>query len=487
MRIESVAPETPSEKAKRDSRALESDPDAGTQAVSSAAIVGTLAPDFDLECVSTSKGRMRIRQGDYRGRWLVLVFYPRDFSLVCPTELTALSERLDEFAAQSADVLGVSVDSIDSHERWIMTPRSNGGLGRLGFPLASDEDGALSRLYGVYLEHQHVALRGLFIIDPNGVLQYQSVHNISVGRRTDGIMRILSALQTGGLCAEDWTPNMGTLDPIRELGPGRMLSHYRIEERLGTGAFGCVFRARDIALDRIVAVKVIRPVSPSTVTAVLNEARAAACLVHHNICTVFAVDDSEGIPFIAMEYIPGPTLDEMLDEAPLPAVQVANIGRQIAAGMAEAHAAGISHGDLKPANIVMRDDGVLKILDFGLARVGQTSLDTGATAIGQGIRGTPGYLSPEQARGEPASRHSDIFSLGVILYELLTASTAFSGESVAERLEKVRAVDPARFADAVAEPFATLIRGAMIPVPRERILTMREIVDSLQTVPRAAF
>src|SRR5437762_12995899 len=115
------------------------------------AMVGTRAPGFDLPCNSLPKpGLRRVALADFLDRWLVLAFYPRDFSLVCPTELTALSTRIEEFHRRGCDVLGVSTDSIESHERWIATPRAGGGLGELQFPLASDQDGVVSRSYGVY-------------------------------------------------------------------------------------------------------------------------------------------------------------------------------------------------------------------------------------------------------------------------------------------------------------------------------------------------
>ena len=232
------------------------------------ASVGSLAPEFDLPSTSPS-GRSKL--ADYRGRWLVLIFYPRDFSLVCPTELTAIGTRIEEFHSRGCDALGVSADTLESHHRWIATPRAQGGLSGLGFPLASDADGSACRDYGVFLETQHVALRGLFIIDPNGVLQYQVVHNLSVGRRTDEVLRVLAALQTGGLCAENWSPGEATLDAARPLGPGRVLSHYRIEEQIGSGSFASVFRARDTTLERSVALKVLKIDSPANVSAALAE------------------------------------------------------------------------------------------------------------------------------------------------------------------------------------------------------------------------
>src|SRR4051794_7559097 len=192
-------------------------------------LLGRSAPDFDLPCTGgPGSSPRRAKLSDYRGGWLALVFYPRDYSLVCPTELTGLGARIEEFRRNGCEVLGVSCDPVETHEAWIATPRGQGGLGGLAFPLASDADGSVCRAYGVYLEPQRVALRGLFLIDPNGVVQYQVVHNLSVGRRTEEILRILAALQTGGLCPQDWEVTGKMLDPTRALGPGSVVAHYRI-------------------------------------------------------------------------------------------------------------------------------------------------------------------------------------------------------------------------------------------------------------------
>ena len=139
-----------------------------------------------------------------------------------------MSARIEEFRDAGAEILGISVDSVDSHERWLATPRARGGLAGLNFRLAGDANGAVARAYGVYLEQQHVALRGVFIVDPNGVLQYKTVQNLNVGRRADDILRVLFALQTGGLCAEDWSSGAATIDPVRDLAAGHRVSHYRI-------------------------------------------------------------------------------------------------------------------------------------------------------------------------------------------------------------------------------------------------------------------
>lgn len=444
--------------------------------------VGKLAPDFDLPCTKTAESSAgRARLADYRGRWLTLVFYPRDFSLICPTELTAISGRIEEFRHQGCEVLGVSADSIESHLRWIATPKEQGGLGGLEFPLASDVDCDVCRSYGVFLEYQHVALRGLFIIDPNGVLQYQAVHNLSVGRRADEILRILAALQTGGLCAENWTPDKPTLDAARGLGPGSTISHYRIERQIGRGAFSSVFRAQDTMLQRTVALKVMKPDSPLAPAAVLAEARAAAALNHPNVCTIYSVDDDDHVPVIAMEYLSGGPLSKQIADRPLPPGRAANIVRQIAAGMAAAHARGVVHGDLKPANVFVTREGFVKILDFGLARRQHPPADPDETTdmAPVGVTGTPSYMSPEQADGHPATAASDVFALGSIAYEMLTGRQAFAGDNVLQVLGRIRDVDPEALAADAPEPFASLLGELLVADPDERTISMAEVAERL--------
>src|SRR5262245_55219329 len=168
-------------------------------------------------------------------------------------ELTAVSGRVAEFRERECEALGISTDALDTHERWLGTPPAQGGLGGLHFPLASDEDGAACRAYGVYVARQNVALRGLFLIDPNGVLQFQVVHSLTVGRNIDEVLRVLDGLQTGGICPGDRQAGEPTLDASQELGPNRVIGPYRIEAVVGSGAFGTVFRAHDLTLQRTVA------------------------------------------------------------------------------------------------------------------------------------------------------------------------------------------------------------------------------------------
>jgi serine/threonine protein kinase len=395
-----------------------------------------------------------------------------------------VSGRIAEFRERQCDVLGISTDSAATHQRWLATPPGQGGVGPLRFPLASDEDGSVARAYGVYVEGQKLALRGLFIIDPNGVLQYQVVHSLSVGRSTEEILRVLEGLQMGGLCAGERKHGEPALDVDGELTPGRVLGHYRIEAELGGGSFGTVYRARDLTLDRLVALKVIRPGGPVAPEALLAEARAAAALSHPNVCVIHAVDSSLGPPMIVMECVDGEPLARRLQQASLPLQQARPLGRQIALGMAAAHAHGVVHGDLKPANVLITPDGMAKVVDFGMARrdVGTRSGDqTGIwnpTPSG-GISGTPAYMAPEQAQGQPPTQASDVFSLGLILYEMATGRRARAEGNILQLLRRIDHEDPAEYACQAAEPFAGILRQALAADPAQRRISMAQIADRL--------
>lgn len=174
--------------------------------------VGKKAPDFDMPSTKDMKTlKENVKLSDYKGKWLILFFYPLDFTFVCPTEIKAFNERIDDIRKAGAEVLAVSTDSVYSHRAWINTPEDKGGLGPLKFPLASDITKDVSRDYGVLLEDKGIALRGLFIIDPDGTLQYQVVHGLNIGRSVDETLRVLEALKTGGLCGADWKPGQKTL------------------------------------------------------------------------------------------------------------------------------------------------------------------------------------------------------------------------------------------------------------------------------------
>ena len=162
-------------------------------------MIGQPAPQFTGQAVVDGGDFKEISLSDFKGKWLVLYFYPLDFTFVCPTEITQFRDKLAEFKEAGAEVVGCSIDSVHSHKRWIKDD-----LGDLGYPLLGDVTKQVSRDYGVLLQDAGIATRGTFIIDPEGVIQYMGIHNLNVGRDTGEILRVLQALKTGELCGAGW-------------------------------------------------------------------------------------------------------------------------------------------------------------------------------------------------------------------------------------------------------------------------------------------
>ncbi len=167
--------------------------------------VGKLAPHFQVEAVSPAGEFINVGLDDYRGKWLVVFFYPLDFTFVCPTEITGFSKRYEEFKKMNTEILGGSTDSVHSHKAWLKD------LGQLNYPLFSDLTRTMSREYGVLLEEKGIALRGTFIIDPDGILRYALYHDLGIGRSVSETLRVLEALQTGELCPVEWKHGESTL------------------------------------------------------------------------------------------------------------------------------------------------------------------------------------------------------------------------------------------------------------------------------------
>ena len=235
---------------------------------------------------------------------------------------------------------------------------------------------------------------------------------------------------------------------------GQVLKHYRIEAQLGKGGMGVVYRARDTRLDRLVALKMITPglvANPERRSRLLLEARSAAAISHPAIAQVYDIDEVDGNLFIAMEYVDGRTVSKLIAEGELDLMGAIEIALQVAEGLAKAHDAGILHRDIKSDNIMVTRDGHAKLLDFGLAKLVEPetgepmspaelsrTLTRGRVhTIPGAVMGTLSYMSPEQARGKELDKRSDIFSLGIVLYEMVTAELPFKGETPLDTMHAI--------------------------------------------------
>ena len=235
---------------------------------------------------------------------------------------------------------------------------------------------------------------------------------------------------------------------------GQTISHYRVVAKLGEGGMGVVYKAQDTQLGRFAALKVLPPemvASQDRQARFMQEARAASMLNHPNIITVYEISQEAGVAFIAMEYVDGKTLAALIPRSGMRLGEALRIASQVAEGLARAHAAGIVHRDLKPSNIMVSNDGGVKILDFGLAKLTDRSelLPTDATrtvgapvSVEGSIAGTVAYMSPEQAEGRTLDGRSDIFSFGIVLYELLSGHRPFAGESQMKTLAAILDQEP---------------------------------------------
>ena len=283
------------------------------------------------------------------------------------------------------------------------------------------------------------------------------------------------------------------------LNRGTRLGRYEIRSQLGAGGMGEVYLAQDTRLDRQVALKILAPEvadNRERMSRFEQEARAASALNHPHIITIYDIDRSDVASFIAMEFVDGLTLRDRMRGQPMAPAEVLGVAVQIAAALAAAHAHGIVHRDVKPENVIVRHDGIVKVVDFGLAKL--TSHGSPESADREGttrlhvrtdsgvVMGTATYMSPEQARGQAVDARTDIFSLGVVLYELLTGRRPFEGSSIYEIMAALlsdREASPlARYAPDVPEELERIVGKALRKNPDERYQTTRDLLLDLQSL-----
>jgi len=264
--------------------------------------------------------------------------------------------------------------------------------------------------------------------------------------------------------------------------PGQTIAHYEIVRRLGQGGMGVVYQARDTKLDRTVALKFLPPqlaVDPEANARFIREAKAASALDHANICTIYEIGETdEGALYIAMAFYEGRPLDVIVKQGSLPLDLIVDIATQLASALEGAHAAGIVHRDLKPANVMVTHRGEVKLLDFGIAKL---TTATGLTDTGTTL-GTASYMSPEQVNAQPLDHRSDLWSFGVVLYEMLAGKTPFDGETAPAVMYSVLGKDPApllALRPDTPAPVLGVVEACLQKDPEERPQTARSIREAL--------
>ena len=277
--------------------------------------------------------------------------------------------------------------------------------------------------------------------------------------------------------------------------PQQIARRYQIVQKLGAGAFGTVYKAKDGILGRMVAIKTIRLEGLAAVGVSLEElvdrfqqeARVSAQLRHPNIVTIYDVGESEGMSYLAMEFIDGTGLDKVIAaEKRLPIERAASIGAQVADALGFAHQHNVVHRDIKPANIMIEAGDRVKVTDFGIAKVTDSAQQLTVTGT---LLGTPSYMSPEQARGQALDGRSDLFAVGSVLYEMVTGTKAFRGDSITGLIFKIITEQPAPIREldpTVPEAMIRIIRKALEKAPEARYQTGREMAAELLALAGAA-
>lgn len=275
---------------------------------------------------------------------------------------------------------------------------------------------------------------------------------------------------------------------------GTTVQHYRIDTRLGAGGMGEVYRAEDVRLGRAVALKFLPPslkADPDSRARLLNEARAASMLKSPNIAVTYDIGEHRGSDFIVMEYVEGELLSARAAKGPLSIREVVDIGVQVAEALDEAHARGIVHRDIKSANLIRTDRGLIKVLDFGLAKFLAPASDATVTqpqvTMAGMVVGTVSYMAPEQALGHTVDHRSDLFSLGVVLYELSTGRMPFAGTAATEIIDRILhevPVPPSRFDPAIPTSFDDVVARALEKSPTFRYQSARDMRNDLKVVQR---
>lgn len=334
------------------------------------------------------------------------------------------------------------------------------------------------------LADRHTFLEAQCPDSPSLVIEVESLLRSDASAPDDPVARWVGPLAAARAAEHDATAPMKTLD-------GQALSHYDLGAWIGRGGMGEVYKATDRVLGRDVAIKVLPgPIDTRRLERFRHEARAASALSHPNVAAIYEFGESGGRPFIAMEYVPGRTLDAVLRAGAVPLDVGVDIALQIAAALGAAHDAGITHRDIKPANVIVSSAGTAKVLDFGLAKLVAPEVDTREqpdrvlTTPGL-IVGTVDYMSPEQALGDPVDGRTDLFALGVVLYELVAGERPFRGQTPTATIDAILHAEPpppSKLRTDLPTALDHVLARALAKPPAQRYQSAREMAIDLEAI-----
>jgi eukaryotic-like serine/threonine-protein kinase len=284
------------------------------------------------------------------------------------------------------------------------------------------------------------------------------------------------------------------------IGPGSRLGAYEVTALIGEGGMGKVYRARDPKLNRVIAIKILPQATANDAerrARFEREAQSVAALNHPNIVTIHSVEEADGVLFLTMELVEGRPLSDLVVKGGLPLVRILPLAIPLADAISAAHQKGITHRDLKPANVMITPDGRVKVLDFGLAKLAEpspastdvTALPTGVLTVEGHIVGTVAYMSPEQAEGKPVDHRSDIFSLGIMLYEMATGERPFKGETPASTISSILRDTPRSITElnqALPRDLTLIVRRCLAKDPEQRTQSAKDVRNQLEDLQHAA-
>jgi serine/threonine-protein kinase len=419
---------------------------------------GDLAPEIDA--ITSDGGRFRLSEQRHK-LCTIVYFFPKAFTPACTIETRRFRDNYPEMLLAGASIVGISTDS---HDTQCLFARSM----RTPFAMIGDDDKTISKAYDVLWPIVGRAMRVTFIVSPLRTIEAVLHHEINISQHRDDVLRTMDRMRRRRPSV--LSVDSGASEVMVASGGVPTSEPYELLAEAGSGAMGTVYRARERATGKMVAVKLLTAAGDAARFAV--EIDALSKLVHPNIVGYVARGATEaGSNYLVMEWLDGESLSARLSKHSTPDNKLdfresVRIARDIAAGLAAAHANGIIHRDIKPSNVLLTTDGAVKILDFGIARPTEKT-GKGLTRTGQ-LVGTPGYMSPEQVQSSRTiDARADLFGLGCLLFRCIMGRTPFEG---GEMLAMMRAVlqDPAPHLEGVPPALDALVQELLAKDPADR-------------------